>query len=58
MLPTSGPVRQMKLCTLTEENRAHPVEFFPLVPLTCHSKSIAAVRLETDGRHIRMFRWG
>ena len=28
--------RLTALCTLTEENRAHPVEFFPLVPLTCH----------------------
>jgi predicted nucleic-acid-binding Zn-ribbon protein len=28
--------RLTALCTLTEENRAHPVEFCPMVPLTCH----------------------
>jgi predicted nucleic-acid-binding Zn-ribbon protein len=24
------------LCTLTEENKAHPVVFCPMIPLTCH----------------------
>lgn len=24
------------LCTLTEENKLHPVEYSPQVPLTCH----------------------
>jgi len=28
--------RLTALCTLTEENKAHPVEFCPQVPLTCH----------------------
>lgn len=28
--------RLTALCTLTEENKQHPVEFSPQVPLTCH----------------------
>jgi len=28
--------RLTALCTMTEENKAHPVEFYRLVPLTCH----------------------
>ena len=27
--------RLTALCTMTEENKAHPVEFYRLVPLTC-----------------------
>jgi len=28
--------RLMALCTLTEDNKAHPIEMYRVVPLICH----------------------
>jgi hypothetical protein len=28
--------RMMALCTLIEENKQHPVEFYPVIPIVCH----------------------